>query len=76
MEHIDTPLQSHVRDSGFETSCCHFECLASLFPLHCSSSLSCMKEYLPVDSGGYLYVVIAAKLNASQISSDCVRYLD
>ena len=24
------------------------------FTLHCSSSLSCMNEYLAIDSGGYL----------------------
>ena len=28
---------------------------ASLFNLHCSSSHSCMTEYLAIDSGGYFY---------------------
>ena len=30
---------------------------ASVFTLHCSSSLSCINEYLAIDSGGYVYVV-------------------
>ena len=28
---------------------------ASVFTLHCSSSLSCINEYLAIDSGGYVY---------------------
>ena len=28
---------------------------ASFFTLHCSSSISCINEYLAVDSGGYVY---------------------
>ena len=29
--------------------------LANAFTLHCSSPLSCMSEYLAIDSGGYLH---------------------
>ena len=28
---------------------------ASVFTLHCSSSLSCINQYLAIDSGGYVY---------------------
>ena len=28
---------------------------ASLFNQHCSNSLSCVNEYLNIDSGGYVY---------------------
>ena len=42
-----------------------------VFPLHRSSSLSCMDAYLFVDNGGYLYMIdrralIAAWLNVSR----------
>ena len=29
--------------------------LGSFFTLHCSSSLSCINEYVTIDSGGYVY---------------------
>ena len=35
--------------------CCCFEHCASFVTLYCSSSPSCMNEYLDIDSGGYLY---------------------
>ena len=41
-----------LRRPGFES------CAAVLKPgatLHCSSSLSCINEYLAIDSGGYVY---------------------
>ena len=58
--------------------CCWVKPWASLFILHCSSSLSCLNEYLAVDNGGYLCMVtfhalIAAMLDASQRSQDRVQ---
>ena len=35
--------------------CCGVKTWACFFILHFSSSLSCMNEYLAIDSGGYLY---------------------
>ena len=57
--------------------CCCVKPWASLFTLHCSSSLSCMNEHLPIDSGEYLctcsfHKLIAAWLNSSQKSWDGV----
>ena len=35
--------------------CCGVKTLSEFFTLHCSSSLSCINEYLAIDSGGYVY---------------------
>ena len=48
---------------------------ASFFTLHCSSSLSCLNEYLTIDSGGYVYeqssrINCSIWLDASQRSRD------
>ena len=66
---------SQSRDSGFESSFCRFEALIISFTPRCSSSLSCINEYLAIDSGGYLctnsfLTLIAAWLKASQGSRD------
>ena len=39
---------------GLESSCCHFETWAISFTPHCFSSLSCINEYLAIDSDGYM----------------------
>ena len=48
---------------------------ASVFTLHCSNSLSCLNEYLPIDSGGYVqeqpsHINCSIWLDASQRSRD------
>ena len=50
---------------------------ASFYTLHCSSSLSCINEYLTIDSGGYVYeepssINCSIWLDASQRSRDGV----
>ena len=50
---------------------------ASFFTLHCSSSLSCINEYLAIDSDGYVYeqplrINCSIWLDASQRSRDGV----
>ena len=47
-------LDSRLREPGFECCAAVLKPWGSLFTLHCSSSLSCMNEYLALDSGGYL----------------------
>ena len=64
---------SRLRESEFE-SCA---AVSSSFTLHCSSSLSCMNEYLVVKSGGYLctislWTLIAEWLDATKRSRDGV----
>ena len=54
------PKPNSVQGESFRLSkvrilCCCFEHCASFVTLYCSSSLSCMNEYLDIDSGGYLY---------------------
>ena len=46
---------SQLRGPGFESCAAVLKPWASLFTLHCSSSLSCINEYLVIDSGGYVY---------------------
>ena len=46
---------SRLREPGFESCAAVFKPWASFFTLHCSSSLSCINEYLAIDSGGYVY---------------------
>ena len=38
-----------------------------LFTLLCSSSLSCMNDYMAVDNGGYLYMNSLRALNFSAV---------
>ena len=35
--------------------CCGVKTLGKFFTLHCSSSISCINEYLAIDRGGYVY---------------------
>ena len=49
-----------------------------IFAIHCSSSLSCMNEYLAIDSGAYmctniLYASVFAWLVASKRSQDNIQ---
>ena len=46
---------SRLREPGFESCAPVLKPCASFFTLHCSSSLSCINEYLAIDSGGYVY---------------------
>ena len=50
------PPDSRLREPGFESCAAVLKPWASFFTLHCSSSLSCINEYLAIDSGGYVYV--------------------
>ena len=47
-------LDPQLRELGFEYSCCCFEALTILFTPPCLSSLSCIDEYLAIDSGEYV----------------------
>ena len=44
---------SQLRELGVE-SCAAVLC-GQVFSLHCTSSVSCINEYLAIDSGGYVY---------------------
>ena len=44
-----------LREPGFEYCTAVLKPLASFLTLHCSSSLSCINEYLAIDSCGYVY---------------------
>ena len=46
---------SRLREPGFESCAAVLKPWASVFTLHCSSSLSYINEYLAIDSGGYVY---------------------
>ena len=46
---------SQLREPGFESCAAVLKPWASFFTLHCSSSLSCINEYLAINSGGYVY---------------------
>ena len=46
---------SQLREPGCESCAAVLKASASFFTLHCSSSLSCVNEYLAIDSGGYVY---------------------
>ena len=66
-----------LREPGFESCATVLKPWASFFTLHCSSSLSCINEYLVIDSGGYVYeqpsrIHCSIWLNASQRSPDGV----
>ena len=45
---------SRLRGPGFESCAAVLKHRAIVFILHCSSSLSCINEYLAIDTGGYL----------------------
>ena len=46
---------SQLREPGFESCAAVLKPWGSFITLHCSSSLSCINEYLAIDSGGYVY---------------------
>ena len=46
---------SRLRGPGFESCAAVLKPWESLITLHWSSSLSCINEYLAIDSGGYVY---------------------
>ena len=46
---------SRLREPGFESCAAVLKPWANVFTLHCSSSRSCINEYLAIDSGGYVY---------------------
>ena len=46
---------SRLRGPGLESCAAVLKLWASCFTLLCSSSLSCINEYLAIDSGGYVY---------------------
>ena len=58
--------------------CCLIKLWASYFTPQCSSSISCMNEYLAIDSGRYLCMnslraLFATRLDVFQRSRDSVR---
>ena len=53
---VDTGLDSTLKEPGFEF-CAERVPLASLFTLHCSSSLVCTNEYLAIDTGCCLHYI-------------------
>ena len=68
---------SRLREPGIETCAAVLNPWESLFTLHCSSSLSCINEYLAIDIGGYVYeqssrINFSIWLDASQRSRDGV----
>ena len=68
---------SRLREPGFESCAAVLKPWASVFALHCSSSLSCINEYLGIDSGGYVYgklsrINCSIWLDGSQRSGDGV----
>ena len=46
---------SRLRGPGFASSAAVLKPWVSIFTLHCSSSPGCIKVYLAIDSGGYVY---------------------
>ena len=46
---------SRLREPGFESCAAVLKSWSNLFTLHCSSSLSCINEYLAIDNGGYVH---------------------
>ena len=62
-----------LREPGFESWAAVLKPWARFFTLHCTSSLSCIHEYLAIDSGGYVYeqlsrIKCSISLDASQRS--------
>ena len=46
---------SRLRELGFKSCAAGLKSLGNVFTLHCFSLLSCINEYLAIDSGGYVY---------------------
>ena len=46
---------SRLREPGFESCAAVLKPWTIFFTLYCSSSLSCINEYLAIDSGDYVY---------------------
>ena len=46
---------SRLQEPRFESCAAVLKPRASFFTLHCSSSPSCINEYLAIDSDGYVY---------------------
>ena len=68
---------SRLREPGFESCAVVLKAWASFFTPHYSSSLSCLNEYLAIDSGGYVYkqpsrINCSIWFDASQRSRDGV----
>ena len=66
-----------LREHGFKSCAAVLKPWASVFTLHCPSSLSCINEYLAIDNGGYGYkkpsrINCNIWLDASQRSRDGV----
>ena len=66
-----------LRDPRFKSCAAVLKPWASVFTIHCSSSLSCINQYLAIDSGGYVYkqpscINCSIWLDASQRSRDGV----
>ena len=59
-----TASGSQLRRPRLESYAAVLKPWASFFTLHCSSSLSCINEYLATDSGGYVYEQ-ATRINCS-----------
>ena len=51
---------SRLREPGFKPCDTVLKPWAGFFTLHCSSSLSCIKEFLAMDSGGCVYVCMSS----------------
>ena len=56
--------QLHVQQPGFESCAAVLKPWAIFVTLHCSSSLSCINEYLAIDSDGYVYEQLRALIVA------------
>ena len=52
---VELQTLDYENPPGFESCAAVLKPWASLFTLHCASSLGCINEYLATDSGGYLY---------------------
>ena len=46
---------SRLREPGFESCAAVLKCCARLCTLICTSSVSCINEFLTIESGGYMY---------------------
>ena len=71
------PSDSRLRELGFESCAAVLKPWVISFTLHCSSSLSCINEYLAIDSGGcvneqHSRINRSIWLDASQRSRDGV----
>ena len=68
---------SRLREPGFESCAAVLKSWGSFLSLDCTSSLRCIKEYLALESGGYVYeqpsrINCSIWLDASQRSQDGV----